>query len=93
MGNDGFLPKWRGEYLGIGLVEVVWKVCVAVVNFSLKRSVILHNALHDFREGRGTGTATLEEKLEHQLAGIAHEPLLQVSLDVRKAYESLDRGR
>ena len=38
-----FLPKGRGEYWGIGLVEVVWKVCVTAVNCCLKRSVTLHN--------------------------------------------------
>ena len=28
-----------------------------------------------------------------QLVGIAHEPLFQVFLDVRKAYKSMDRVR
>ena len=27
-----FLPKGRGEYWGIGFIEVVWKVSAAVVN-------------------------------------------------------------
>ena len=58
-----FLPKGRGEYRGIGIVEVVWKVCETVVNFRLKRSVVLHNALHGFRAERGTRTATLEANL------------------------------
>ena len=31
--------------------------------------------------------------MEQQLAGIVHEPLFQVFLDVRKSYDSLDRGR
>ena len=35
----------------------------------------------------------MEEKLAQKLAGIAHEPLFQVFLDVLKAYDSLDRGR
>ena len=87
-----FIPKGRGEYRGIGLVEVVWKVCVTVVNFRLKKSVMLHDALHRFRSGRGRGAENLEAKLAQQLAGIAHEPLFQISLDVRKAYDSLDRG-
>ena len=34
----------------------------------------------------------MEAKLEQQLARIFHEPLLQVFIDVRKAYDSLDRG-
>ena len=38
------------------------------------------------------GTETLEEKLAQQLMGMAHEPLLHVFLDMRKAYDSLDRS-
>ena len=35
---------------------------------------------------------TLEAKLAQKLAGISNYPLFQVFLDVRKAYDSLDRG-
>ena len=87
------LPKGRGGYQGIDLVEVLWKVCSVVVNCCFKMIVVLHDALHGFREGRGIGTAALQANLEHYLYGIAHKPLLQVSLDVYKAYDSLDRGR
>ena len=41
---------------------------------------------------RGTGTATLESKLAQQLAGLAHEPLFHIFMDVRKAYDSMERG-
>ena len=58
-----FFPKGRREYWGVGLVEVVWKICAKVVNCCLKSSVTLHDALHGFRAGRGKGTATLEAKL------------------------------
>ena len=88
-----FLPKGRGEYWEIGLVEMVWKVFATVVNCRLKRSVTLRDALHAFRAGWGTSTSTLEENLAQQLARIANKPLFQVFLDVRKAYDSLDRGR
>ena len=72
---------------------MVWKVFATVVNCCLKSSVALHDALHRFRAGRGTGNATSEAKLAQQLAGIAHNPLFQIFLDVRKAYDSLDRGQ
>ena len=39
-----FLNKVRGGYWGIGIVEVVWKVFVVVVNCRLKRSMSLHDA-------------------------------------------------
>ena len=85
--------KVKGGYMGIGLVEVLCKVCAVVVNCCLKSSVVIHNALHGFRTWRGTGTATLEVKLYQQLTGIAYEPLFQVFLDVWKAYKSLDWDR
>ena len=53
----------------------------------------LHDALHGFRAGRGTGTATLEANLAQHLAWITYEPLFRVFLDVRKAYNSLGRGQ
>ena len=53
------LLKGKGEYRGIGIVEVAWKVCAVVVNFWLNRGVVLHDALHGFIGGRGTGMATL----------------------------------
>ena len=70
---------------------MLWKVCSVVVNCWLKRSVVLHKTLHGFIEREGTGTATLEAKLSQQLTGLAHNPLFHVLLDVRKAYDSLDR--
>ena len=91
-GKRFFLPKYGGGYQVIGLVEVVWKVYATVLNFSLNRSVILYDVLHGFRLGRGIGTETLEAKLAQDLAGLAHEPLLQVFLDVCKVYKSLNRG-
>ena len=59
----------------------------------MKRNVALNNALRGFREGRGAGTAPLGAKLAQHLERLAHDPLLQVLMDVCKAYESLDRGR
>ena len=35
----------------------------------------------------------MEAKLAQQLAGMVHEPLFQVLLDVKKSYDSVDRGR
>jgi len=43
-----------------------------------------------FQQGlpqRGTGTATIEAKLAQQLAWMEQEPLYQVFVDLRKAYD------
>ena len=72
---------------------MVWKFCATVVNCRLNRSGTLHDALHGFRAGRGTGTATLEAKLAQELVWIAHEMLFHVFLDMQKVHDSLDRGQ
>ena len=69
------LPKGKGDYWGVGIAEVLWKVCAVVVNCCLKRSAVLHDALHWFIEGKGTGTANLEAKMSQHLVGLAHKPL------------------
>ena len=86
------IPKGGGGYRSIGLVEAIWKVCTSIVNSRLQSSIVIHDVLHGFRQGRGTGTAIMEEKLEQQIAGIVHELLFQVFIDVRNSYDSLDRG-
>ena len=53
----------------------------------------LHDALHGFREGCVTGTATLEAKLLQQLADMREEVLYVIFLDLTKAYDALDRSR
>ena len=77
--------KGKGDYQGVGHVEVAWKLCAAVVNCWLKRGAFLCGALHGFRCGLGTGTAKLEANLSQQLAGLTHESLFQVFLGIRKA--------
>jgi hypothetical protein len=42
---------------------------------------------------RGTGTATIEAKLAQKLAWMEQEPLYQVFVDLRKAYDHLDQER
>ena len=59
----------------------------------MRQGVVLYDALHGFRGGRITGTAKLEANLDQQLAGLAHDSLFQVFLEIHKAYDSLDRGR
>jgi hypothetical protein len=78
---------------GIGLLEVMWKVCSSIINSRLQESIQFHKALHGFRRGRGTGTAILEAKLLMQRAQIQGRPLYQIFLDLSKAYDTLDRER
>ena len=77
---DGHIPEaftWTkmllisnsgGWYIGICLVEVIWKVCVSIVNSRLRQTITLHDVLHGFRQWGGAGTATMEENLAQKLA-------------------------
>ena len=87
------IPKEKGNYHGIGLVEVVWKVVAAILNLHITASITYHDFLHGFRAGHGTGTATLKAKLLQQLADMREEVLYMIFLDLHKAYDALDRYR
>ena len=58
----------------------------------MKMIVTLHDALHGFRAGSSTGTATLEANLVLKFMRIAHKLLYHVLIDVRKVYDSLGKG-
>ena len=87
------IPKGKGEFRGIGLVEVTWKLMTVILHRRLTTGIQLHDMLHRFREGCGTGMATLEAKLLQQLAAMREEVLYVIFLDLTKAYDALDRSR
>ena len=64
-----------------------------ILNRRFTASITYHDALHGFREGRGTGTATLEFKLLHELSALREEGLYVIFLDLTKAYDALDKSR
>jgi hypothetical protein len=64
------IPKPSGGFRGIGLLELMWKLMSSIIDSRMKENIQLHSTLHDFRPGRGTGTASIEVKLRMQLATI-----------------------
>jgi hypothetical protein len=56
-------------------------------------TIEFHPYLHGGLLKRGTGTAAIESKLAQQLAWMEQEPLYQVFIDLRKAYDHLDQER
>ena len=88
-----FIPKGRREYIGIGLVEVMWKIVATILHCRLTTAITYHDFLHGFWAGRGTRTATLEAKLIQQLAAMKEEVLYVIFLDLSKASYALVRSR
>jgi hypothetical protein len=86
------LPKGGGDYRGIGLLEPLWIVVERIMDRGLN-ALPLHEALHGCRNGRGTGMAILEAKLAQQLAHLEQEPFYGVFLDLKKAFDAMDRER
>ena len=81
------------QYRGIALLEVIYKLVSAIINRRLADKIVFHQAVHGFCRSRGTGTAIIEAKLRMQLAQRTTKPLYLVFLDLRKAYDTLDRRR
>ena len=85
------IPKGGGEYQGIGLLEPIWKVLERVMDARLEK-ITLHDSLHGCLAGRGTGTGIIEAKLAQQLAHLEQTPFFGVFLDLKKAFDAMDRG-
>jgi hypothetical protein len=79
------LPKGGGDYRGIGLLEIVWKVIESIINRRIASKIQFHDSLHGFIAKRGTGTACIEAKLLQQLSVMVQKTLYYVFLDLRKA--------
>ena len=75
------------------MVEVTWKVVAVILHRRLTAGIKLHDALHRFWEGCGTGTATLEAKLFQQLTAMKEEFLYVIFLDLSRASYALVRLR
>ena len=87
------IPKGVGDYLGIGLVEVIWKAVGVIINCRFTTAITYHNFLHGLRADRGTSTTTLEVKLLQEVEALREAVLHVIFLDLHKAYYALDRSR
>jgi hypothetical protein len=55
-------------------------------------SIKFHGCLHGGLPKRGTGMALVEPKLAQQLAWRNQCPLYEIYVDLKKAYDAIDRG-
>jgi hypothetical protein len=85
------LPKGGGNYHGIGLFEPFWKVVEKILVKQLAL-IKFHDCLHGGLPKRGTGMTSIEAKLAQQLAWRNQCPLYKIYVDLKKAYDAIDRG-
>jgi hypothetical protein len=70
----------------------IWKVLECIRDRRLD-AIELHNCLHGCRAHCGTGTGVIEAKLAQQLSYLELQPFYGVFLDLKKAFDSMDRER
>jgi hypothetical protein len=56
-------------------------------------NINLHDSLHGCLAGRGTGTGIVEGKLAQQLAHLEQMPFFGIFINLKKAFDAMDRGR
>ena len=83
----------NGGVRGIGLLESIHKLCSQIINLRLAQTIEFCDEVHGFRRKRGTFTAIGESKIRTQMAACESKTIYKIFLDLRKAYDSIDRKR
>ena len=84
------IPKGEEGSRGIGLVKVLWKAIVSLLNRRLTAAISFHDTLNRFQLGRGTGTAALEANLLEQLTAMREAILFEFILDLWNDYTTYE---
>ena len=87
------IPKGKRKFWGIGLVEVLWKYFVRLLNRRITSAIKYHDVLHKFSAGCGMGITTLEAKLLQKLTAMREKFLFEVFLDLHNSYNALEQDR
>ena len=64
------ITKWKGDLRGFGLIEVLWKEIVSLLNRWSMAAISFHDTLHVFQAGRGTGTSDLDANPLQQITAM-----------------------
>ncbi len=86
------LSKGGGDFQGIRLLDHCWRVVEKIMVCHLAANEF-HPCLHGGLPQQGMGMVTIEAKLAQQLAWMEQAPLYEVFVDLKKAYDHLDRER
>ena len=84
------IPKGGVDYPRIGLLKPIWNVLEWIMDHRLDKFE-LDNCLHGCCANRGTGTAVIEAKLVQQHSFLELKPFFGVFLDLKKAFDLMDR--
>ena len=74
-------------------VSLICETVARLLNHNINAAIMLHDVMHGFWAGCGTGTAALEAKMIQQTTAMREAVLFEVFLDFQKAYDSLDWDR
>jgi uncharacterized protein (DUF433 family) len=80
-------------YRGIALLETIYKVMSMIIHRRLTSTINLHESIHGFCTQRGTETSIMNIKLLMQSIQRDINPMYFIFLDIKKAYDSVDRER
>jgi Reverse transcriptase (RNA-dependent DNA polymerase) len=70
------------------------KLISTIINHRISSKINYHQSVHGFRKRRGTSIAIIEAKLRMPMAARrTMKPLYFVFMDLKKAYDTLDRQR
>ena len=72
----------RGYFREIDLDEVLWKAGTSLLNCQLTAAIKFYDVMHNFWEGRLTGTLVLEANLLQHLRAIREAVIFEVFLDL-----------
>ena len=84
-----FLTKVNADTLGIGLLEVLWKVVEDVIDTWIKTEVKFHGVLHGGFPRQGIGTSIMEINVAQDLDSKYQDPLFLVFLELWELSDTL----
>ena len=79
------ISKRDEDFRCIGLIEVLWKTVIGILNLRLTAAIHFHITLHGFRTVRGMETPSLKYNLLQQLMDMKEEVLYEIFLDIHKS--------
>jgi hypothetical protein len=88
------LVGWMNVAKGLLEPSSPFAISTSSPKIMVKRLALIefHDCLHGGLPKRGTGTASIEAKLVQQLAWQDQCPLYGIYVDLKKAYDAIDRG-